>query len=51
MKTKLILTALSLPLGAVCTLMAGAQQVPSSVTTPPGFNGIIKLDVRDSKPD
>jgi arylsulfatase len=42
---------LTLILTAAGLLTAGAQQAPPAITTPPGFKGTIKLDVRDSTPD
>ena len=44
--TKILFLSLLLPLGG----RSLAQQTPE-ITTPPGFKGVIKLDVRDSKPD
>ena len=45
MKRRNTLAAVSLALGALSALTAGAPQVP------PDFKGTIKLDVRDSTPD
>lgn len=50
MKRNTTLAVLSTVLGAAFA-STGAQQVPPAITTPPGFRGVIKLDVRDSKPD
>lgn len=51
MKTKNSFAALGFALSALVTLTAGGQQGQPEITTPPGFKGVIKLDVRDSKPD
>ena len=50
MKRDMVIAASSLALVAVSTLTTGAQE-PPRITTPAGFKGVIKLDVRDSKPD
>ena len=50
MKPRTILAVLSLALGVVLALAACSQKAPPSTSEKP-FKGVIKLDVRDSKPD
>ena len=49
-RTWVTLIAAAFLMGAAGALLATAQQ-PPTITTPPGFKGTIKLDVRDSKAD
>src|SRR5262245_46523728 len=54
MKARITAAVLGFALGAVGAIPVGAQQAPPvqpKITTPPGFKGTIKLDVRESVAD